>query len=257
MGWFDKKGEGHGHGEARPPIQREDKMTYREDASGHSIHHEERAWPSHGGHGGESKGKWGLGKTALLIGALAVGGAAAWYGKDLLQGDRAPVTGPVTAGDDGERNSAAATPPPAETPADATVEETETRHGALSFSGNIGQLEMEIPNTYAENQNVMVTLVFENQAQFRACDDDLNCAEALEGVPNSATLGALTGVFAVFIPDGEPNKRMISRSVPATVTWLRDGQPDVTITIDPATTRVRVGDGEFVPLREVLGEARD
>ena len=230
----------------------------RPDGGGYT--HTFESETTYGGHGGgshESKGKWGWGKTVLLVGALAAGGAAAWYGKDLIQGDRAPVTGPVTAGDDGERNPATTTPPPAETPADATVEETEARHGALTFSGNIGQLEMEIPNTYAENQDVMVTLVFENQAQLRACEDDLNCAEALQGVPNSATLGALTGVFAVFIPEGEPNKRMISRSVPATVTWLRDGQPDVTITIDPATTRVRVGEGEFVPLREVLGEARD
>ncbi|MEK9160584.1 MAG: hypothetical protein AAB440_00915 [Patescibacteria group bacterium] len=208
-----------------------------------------------GGHGaGHHNGKrWGWGKTLLLIGAMAGVGAAAYYGGRAVEAGNAENAGEPSRGEGPEDGgSAAPAAAPAETPRNNGVETvTEQHEGAITVDGNIGQLEMELPGTYTENQEVMVTLLLENQAEFRACEGDLGCADALDGIPNTTNLGVLTGVFAVVVPEGEPNKRMISRSVPAQVTWR--GR---TITINPDTTRVRVGDGEIVPLREVLGEPR-
>lgn len=214
------------------------KTRIREDSGGY------------GGGGNHGESGWGkFGKAVAVAGALV--GAVA-LGAHLTKGEQRNAGGPEISIALGATDEAKGRSAPGEGDSAAETTEATIEERPISVEGNIGQLEIEIPNTYAENERVQVTLIFDGQPGFNACEGDLNCEQTLEGVPNATTAGAFVGGFDVIVPEGEPTKRMISTAIPRTVTWNNR-----TVTIDPARTRVRVADEEIVPLQRVLGEVRE
>lgn len=261
-------GHGGGGGDRVPREWSATNINHNERGDGSyntNITYERGGGDHGGGHEGHGGKRWGWGKTLLLIAAMAGVGTAAFYGGRAVEGGNAERAGEPSRGENPDDGDPVATNPAPVEAAQIDQDETvitEEHEGEITVAGNIGQLEMEVPRNIETVERggvnyTQVTLVFEDpprdgQVQFRACEGDEGCADALDGVANAGNLGVLTGTFSVEVPDGEPDKRMVSYSVPERVTWR--GR---TITINPDTTRVRAGNGEFVLLREVLGEPRD